>query len=113
MMMYIGHIISLVLYVMVIVTTLSGLHCLVTKPTKLYGYIITLIVIFLVSLTFQASLFIALQIDWIFEDFNQVVGDTTAYAWLAFDYFNGFALLSFATILRIYLGWKETLEVSK
>ena len=107
MLMYVGHIVSLVLYVMVLITCASCAWCLLNRPTKLYGYAVSVIITFITSLLIQASLFIGLQIDWIFEDFNQLVGDTTAYAWLAFDYFNGFALLSFATVLRIYLGWKE------
>ena len=107
MLMYVGHMVSLALYVMVIMTALSCGWCLLNRPTRLYGFPVVVIVTFTVSLLLQASLFIGLQIDWIFEDFNQAVGDATAYAWLAFDYFNGFALLSFATILRIYLGWKE------
>ena len=107
MLMYVGHMVSLALYVMVILTVVSCGWSLLNRPTRLYGMAIAIVMVFIVSLTLQASTFIALQIDWIFEDYNTLIGDSTAYAWLAFDYFNGFALLSFATILRIYLGWKE------
>ncbi len=107
MLMYVGHMVSLALYLMVIVTCLSCAWILLNRPTKLHSYPLAIVIIFIVSLTAQASLFIGLQIDWIFEDYNTLVGDAVAYAWLAFDYFNGFALLSFATVLRIYLGWKE------
>ena len=107
MLMYAGHMLSLLVYVMIIVTTLSGVWCLVHKSAYILGVPRWLVVGFLVSLTLQASVFIILQIDWVYQDFNDVVGDATAYAWLAFDYFNGFALLTFATMVRICLGWKE------
>lgn len=107
MIMYVGHMVSLVLYLLIILTCFSTLWCLANRPTNLYGYAVPLIILFNVSLMLQATTFVALQIDWIYEDFNAAVGDTTAYAWLMFDYFNGFALITFATILRIYVGWKE------
>lgn len=107
MLMYLGHIVSLTLYLFVILTTLSCAKALLTEGTNLRGQPLIIAIIFIVSLSLQATTFIGLQIDWIFEDYNTLVGDATAYAWLAFDYFNGFALLSFATLVRIYLGWKE------
>lgn len=40
------------------------------------------------------SIFIALQLDWILQDHNDAVGDTTAMWWLVFDYLNGMAYIS-------------------
>jgi len=106
MVMYVGHVISLLIYVAVLLTVISAAMKL--NKAALYGQIKVIIPAFLVSLAVQASLFLVLQVDWITEDFNKVVGNTTAYLWLAFDYFNGFALLSFATALNVWLSWRDT-----
>lgn len=105
MVMYVGHFISLIIYVAVLCTVFMAF--LKVKDAHLYGPIKQIIPAFLTTLSFQASLFLVLQIDWIAEGFNEAVGDITAHAWLAFDYFNGFALLSFATALNIWLGWRN------
>ena len=107
MLMYTGHMVSLGLYVMVLVTCISILWVLLNNNQKLRGFNLFVVIVFAVSLTLQSSIFMALQADWIKEDYNTLVGDATAYAWLAFDYFNGLALLSFATCVRIFLSWKE------
>lgn len=106
MLMYTGHMVSLALYLMVLVTCVSLLWALL-KGTRLTGFNLFIVVAFAVSLTLQSSIFMALQVDWISEDYNELIGDATAYAWLAFDYFNGLALLCFATCVRIFLSWKE------
>lgn len=104
-MIYIGHVISLLIYIATFATCIYSLVCCV-KPAKLYGSIKYIVPSFLVSLSIQSFLFIALQIDWIVHDYNELIGNVDAFAWLAFDYFNGFALLTFATTLRIWLGWR-------
>lgn len=106
MLMYVGHLVSLSLYVFVVATCLSMFMCIMARKVKLPGYALAVVITFITSLTLQASTFIGLQIDWIFMDYNNAVGDVTAYAWLAYDYFNGFALLSYAVALRIFLLWR-------
>lgn len=106
MIMYVGHMVSLALYVFVIMTCLSCGWALLNCSRPLIPMVRPVAACFVFSLTVQASLFLGLQIDWILEDHNSHVGDATAYAWLAFDYFNGFALLSFATVLNLYLRWR-------
>lgn len=105
MLMYVGHMVSLVIYVMIIVTCISLVFALL-KQSKLRGFNLFVASAFTVTLTLQASIFMALQIDWVYQDYNELIGDVTAYAWLAFDYFNGLALLCFATCLRIFLSWR-------
>ena len=105
MTMYVGHIISLLIYVAVIATVINcyvATHRVHMKST--FGLVVYT---FLMSLFLQASAFLMLQVDWVFNNYNGVVGDATAYGWLAYDYFNGFALLSFATGLKIYLKWRK------
>lgn len=108
MLMYVGHLMSLCLYFATIITVIFGLMAL-TK-VYLYGSIRWIVPVFLISLLLQSSSFIALQIDWIYADYNTLVGDATAYGWLAFDYFNGFAMLSFATATKIWLSWRVKKE---
>ena len=105
MLMYMGHIVSFFVYFGVIATVISCAHRLLF--TRLYGHYKTVIWCFIVFLFLQSVSFLVLQWEWVYMDLNSAVGDATAYAWLAFDYFNGFALLSFATALRMYLGWKQ------
>lgn len=105
MVMYVGHVISLTIYVAVLFTVFLAFTKV--RSAHLYGPIRQIIPAFLTTLTFQASLFLILQVDWITEGFNEAVGDSVAFAWLAFDYFNGFALLSFATALNVWLGWRR------
>lgn len=102
--MYIGHLFSLLIYVAVIVSVILA-YCDLSHVVMRRDLSI-IIRIFLITLLAQAATFITLQIEWVWMDYNEVVGDLTAYAWLAFDYFNGLALLSFVTAVRIFLGWR-------
>lgn len=106
MIMYVGHMVSLSLYVFVVMAAVACGWTLMHRKLPISTTAKVLIGVFSFSLTAQASLFVALQIDWIWMDYNTAVGDLTAYAWLAFDYFNGFALLSFATLVNIFLRWR-------
>ena len=106
MLMYMGHLVSFAVYIAIIITTASCAARL--RHTVLYGHYKKVIWLFVISLKLQAASFMILQWEWIYMDYNEAVGDVTAYGWLAFDYFNGFALLSFATALRMYLGWKQS-----
>ncbi len=105
MLIYIGHLLSLLIYVAVILTCLIGFHNLL--HTSLEGGYKKMLWMFYISLSLQSISFLGLQIDWIYMDYNTAVGDTVAYAWLAFDYFNGFALLTFATALNVYTRWRR------
>ena len=108
MIMYVGHILSLLIYVAVIATVIN---CYIAANRVYLGNTLTIVVYtFLVSLFCQSSAFLILQIDWITMDYNHVVGDLTALGWLAYDYFNGFALLSFATAMNIYLKWRKNMD---
>lgn len=104
MLMYVGHAVSLILYVAVLVTCVTTAFKI--RPAKLYGPVKYIVPSFVLALSLQSASFIVLQIDWIYEDFNTLVGDLTAYGWLAYDYFNGFAMLTFITALRIWLSWR-------
>ena len=108
MIMYVGHILSLLIYVAVIATVIN---CYIAANRVYLGNTLTVIVyVFLISLFCQASAFLMLQAEWVVMDYNHVVGDFTAFAWLAYDYFNGFALLSFATAMNVYLRWRKNMD---
>jgi hypothetical protein len=108
MIMYVGHLLSLLIYVAIIATTVN---CYISMQKVYFGHTLTIVLYtFIVSLFCQASAFLMLQIDWITMDYNDAIGDLTALGWLAFDYFNGFALLSFATATNIYLKWRKNMD---
>ena len=110
MLMYIGHIISLVIYIAVLVVT--AICFISVSKSIIHPTLNKILYVFLLCLTTQSTLFLGLQLDWIINDYNSALGDVTSYAWLAFDYFNGLVLLSFALAVRVYLGFKKDASLS-
>ena len=58
-----------------------------------------------VALFLQSTSFLWLQVDWVLNNRDDAVGEDISFAWLLFDYANGFALLGFVMALRVYLQW--------
>lgn len=104
MVIYIGHLLSLCIYLAIILTCIGNL--IAFKTAYLTKHHNILLCGFTLSLLAQSSLFLYLQIDWINMDYNEAVGDVTAFLWLAFDYFNGIALLCSALAVNVYIKLK-------
>lgn len=88
--MYFAHVISLILYITAIVISVCNIKKAFTIPQPLRKLVIAYITFAIMT----CSIFIALQLDWILQDHNDAVGDTTAMWWLVFDYLNGMAYIS-------------------
>jgi len=101
-MMDMFHLMTLVLYAMIVVTVVGNLHTayLMKKTAWVKWSIVASL-----CLGTQASLFISLQIDWVFNSYDDNIADMSAFAWLMFDYFNGAALLAFAKGNEALLKW--------
>ena len=98
--MYTAHIISLILYLFIpiIAVVASKKVCdsladhRVAKNTLLF---------FLGTATTFSFLFIGLQVDWIISNNNSVVGDTSAFLWLMFDYVNAVGYIISTTAVGV------------
>lgn len=98
-----GNWVVLIIYVLVVYKSVLNFFNL--HHAKLNGLAQTIAHAFCFTLLLQAGSFIALQIEWILEDNNTNVTDVASWGWMFYDYFNGFALLSFATLMQIYINW--------
>ena len=113
-MIVIWHWISLSLYALTVVYASRCMFHLHRFHTQHEGFhrtrIIVMLMFFCTFLIMQATMFVALQIDWIMNNYNSVVGESISILWLLFDYFNGFVLLSFCVALLTYLKWDFCVE---
>lgn len=53
-----------------------------------------------------SSLFLLLQADWVINQYNEAVGDSTSWAWLLFDYALSVYLLVMGTLVRVFVKWR-------
>lgn len=97
------HLITLSLYVTITVTAISNIQYIHRTPA--IPYLRGWFYLFSITLAMQSSVFTWLQVEWVINEHDADVGQEVSYAWLLFDYFNGFALLSIAMALRVYLRW--------
>lgn len=100
------HLITLSLYTAITYIALTNIHYVHRAPD--IPYLKGWFYLFSVTLACQASTFTWLQIDWVVNNHDAAVGEDVSYAWLLFDYFNGFALLSISMALRVYLKWHSS-----
>lgn len=101
-MMDLFHILTLVLYCIIIVTVTGNLH---TAMVMKKGVWVKWSIVASLCLGTQASIFIALQVDWVFNSYDDQISDWSSLGWLMFDYFNGAALLAFAKGNEALLKW--------
>lgn len=73
---------------------------------NLYGTIQMLVYAFSFCTFLQSTTFMALQVEWILEGNNDAVTDVASWGWMFYDFFNGFALLTFTLIIETYMGWR-------
>jgi hypothetical protein len=93
-----------VIYLVVLVKSVQiFMHA---HKAHLYGMVQPVVYAFGFCLTMQAVTFMVLQVEWILEDNNDSITDVASWGWMFYDYFNGFALLCFATALDIYINWR-------
>lgn len=105
MVMYVGHVLSLLIYLAVI---LSAVHTAFTlRTTTIPNHYTWIPKTFIGCLIVQAALFLGIQIEWVASTAYNVGATMEEYTRLVYDLFNGFALITFATALNIYLGWKQ------
>lgn len=97
------HLITLSLYTAITFIALSNIHYVHRAPT--IPYLRGWFYLFSITLACQSSIFTWLQVEWVINEHDSDVGADVSYAWLLFDYFNGFALLSVAMAIRVYLRW--------
>jgi len=97
------HLITLSLYTAITFIAVSNIHYV--HRAQNIPYLRMWFYIFSVTCAAQASVFTWLQVEWVINEHDADVGEEVSYAWLLFDYFNGFALLSIAMAMRVYLKW--------
>jgi hypothetical protein len=107
MVIYVGHIISILLFLSVIATAVGMAVSLkdVTVPTQ-YLWIPRAVVIVLIL---QATLFLLLQSDYLLGNhhINAAVADPVGFMRGLYDILNGMALVTFATALNIFFRWRR------
>lgn len=87
---YFAHYVSLGLYLLAIGLGVSNIKKIMNIDTAFKKFMIWYIC-FAISTCF---IFVVLQVDWIVNDHNDAVGDTTAYLWLVFDYLNALSYIT-------------------
>lgn len=96
------HFLTLLLYVMVTISALNNLRLVIPRPqSHLKPWVLT----FCVTLTIQAVAFLAMQIDWVVSGYDTAIDDWSAWGWLLFDYFNGFALFAMSRVIYIWVNY--------
>lgn len=68
----------------------------VSEPLKLLAVYLSILQVVM------ALLFMSLQSDWLFMDYNTILDSETTVAWLMFDALNGLVHLSMSLILKTY-----------
>lgn len=97
--LYSGHILTMVFFLValsLIIKELIYLHnndLIQDHPHRLTLFIA------LYSSMILSSVFVVLQIDWILQDHNHVVGNTTAFLWLTFDICLAIFMISFTVFV--------------
>lgn len=106
MVVYIGHVISVVVFMAVIITAgymASTLKSSTLPPCYLWVPRVVVIVLF-----FQATIFLFVQADYLVGNHgNIVIEDIKGSARVLYDIFTGMALITFATALNILFRWKR------
>ena len=97
--MYFAHYVSLGLYVLAIGLGILNIKKLFGLETRFKKFIAWYIM-FAISTCF---IFVILQVDWITSDYNEAVGDKTAYLWLLFDYLNALSYITGMVAINVSL----------
>ena len=106
MVMYTLHILSLLIYILVVIISLDCFRYM--SQCHNAPWLKFWLAWFLITVTLKSLWFMGLQYNWVVSDHNATIGDMVSFQWLMFDYFNGLANLSIATAVRVYLKWNCT-----